>query len=45
MLKPVYLSQDAETIVCLLISGRAHIGNVAGHFRRKYGTKRVPDPR
>ena len=42
MLISVYLSQDAQTIVSLLISCRAHIGNVAGHFRRKYGTKRVP---
>ena len=38
-----YLGEDAQTIVCLLISGSAHVGNVAGHFRRKHSTKRVPD--
>ena len=37
------LGEDTQAIVRLLVSCRAHIGNVAGDFRRKYGTQRVPD--
>ena len=37
-----HLGEDTQTIVRLLISGRAHIRDIAGDFRRKHSTERVP---
>ena len=37
-----YLGEDTQTIVSLLVSGRTHIRDIAGDFRRKHSAQRVP---
>ena len=37
-----YLGEDTQTIVSLLVSGRAHIRDITGDFRRKHCAQRVP---